>query len=66
MASRTGSDWHYRWAITGGGTIIGEIGVGAVEIQDGKLVQSYAHAGLGNGALVLDEVTQTHGQGPGT
>lgn len=51
------SAWAYRWAFSGGGTIIGEIGVGAVEVQDGALVQSYSHAKLGGGRWRLDEAT---------
>jgi hypothetical protein len=51
------SDWNYRWAFSGGGTIIGEVGVGAVEIQDGLLAQGYSHAKLGSGRWQLDEAT---------
>jgi len=60
------SDWNYRWAPTGGGSIIGEIGVGAVENQDGKLVQNYSHAKLGSGRWFLDEATlKPIGKAPG-
>jgi hypothetical protein len=51
------SDWNYRWAFSGGGSIIGEIGVGPVEVQDGALAQSYSHAKLGGGRWRLDEAT---------
>ena len=51
------SDWNYRWAFSGGGTIIGEVGVGAVEVQDGAVAQSYSHAKLGGGRWRLDEAT---------
>ena len=60
------SNWDYRWAPTGGGTIIGEIGVGAVEAQDGKLVQNYSHTKLGGGRWFLDEATlKPTGKAPG-
>lgn len=60
------SDWAYRWAPTGGGTIVGEIGVGAVEIQDGKLAQNYSHTKLGGGRWFLDEATlKPTGKAPG-
>ncbi len=51
------SDWAYRWDFSGGGSIIGEIGVGPVEVQDGTLAQSYSHAKFGGGRWALDEVT---------
>jgi hypothetical protein len=51
------SDWNYRWAFSGGGSIIGEVGVGPVEVQDGALAQSYSHAKLGGGRWRLDETT---------
>lgn len=51
------SDWDYRWEFSGGGTIIGEIGVGPVELQDGALVQGYSHAKLGGRRWRLDEAT---------
>jgi hypothetical protein len=51
------SDWTYRWAFEGGGSIIGEIGVGAVDVQNGALAQSYSHAKLGSGRWRLDEST---------
>ena len=49
------SDWNYRWDFSGGGSIIGDVGVGAVEVQDGVLVQSYSHAKSGGGRWRLDE-----------
>ena len=51
------SEWTYRWEFSGGGSIIGEIGVGPVEVEDGALVQGYSHAKLGGGRWRLDEVT---------
>ncbi len=51
------SEWSYRWAFAGGGTIVGEVGVGPVEVQDGALVQGYSHAKLGGGRWRLDEAT---------
>lgn len=64
--SAQASNWDYRWAPTGGGTIVGEIGVGAVEMQDGKLAQNYSHAKLGNGRWFLDESTlKPTGKAPG-
>ena len=51
------SDWPYRWDFSGGGTIIGEVSVGPVEIQDGALAQRYLHAKLGDGRWRLDETT---------
>jgi hypothetical protein len=60
------SNWDYRWAPTGGGSIVGEIGVGAIEIQDGKIVQNYSHAKLGSGRWLLDETTlKPIGKAPG-
>lgn len=51
------SDWNYRWEFSGGGTIVTEVGVGGVELQDGALVQGYSHAKLGGGRWLLDEAT---------
>lgn len=51
------SDWAYRWDFSGGGSIIGEIGVGPVERQNGALAQSYSHAKLGGGRWRLDPAT---------
>jgi hypothetical protein len=52
------SDWKgYRWDFSGGGTIIGEMHVGAVEpAGEGKLALAY-HSGRGAGTWVLDEAT---------
>ena len=60
------SDWNYRWEFSGGGSIIGEVGVGAVELQDGALAQSYSHAKLGGGRWRLNDATlKPDGKMPG-
>lgn len=52
------SDWTYRWAFQGNGSIGFEIGVGAVKVDaQGRLVQSYSHVRHGSGLWVLDEKT---------
>jgi hypothetical protein len=52
------SDWKgYRWDFSGGGTIIGEVHIGAVEpVGEGKLTLAYRY-GRGAGTWVLDEAT---------
>ncbi|MEY4034226.1 MAG: hypothetical protein RL492_1420 [Verrucomicrobiota bacterium] len=52
------SDWKgYRWEFSGGGTIVGEVSVGAVEpIGDGKLTLSYRYP-HGSGTWILDDQT---------
>lgn len=54
------SDWTgYRWDFSGGGTIIGEVSIGAIEaIGDGKLTLSYRY-GRGSGIWVLDDKSLT-------
>ncbi|AEH35541.1 BNR repeat-containing protein [Halopiger xanaduensis] len=49
------SDWDYRWAFGGGGTIPFEIEFGPVEREDGRLIQTYDHVEYGTGKWVLDE-----------
>ena len=51
------SDWNYRWAFSGGGSIVCEVGVGPVALEDAALAQSYSHAKLGSGRWRLDEAT---------
>ena len=52
------SDWDYRWAFEGGGTIHFEIRVAAVKAgPDGALSQKYRHDKLGSGIWRLDEAT---------
>lgn len=52
------SDWRgYRWDFAGGGTLVPEVTIGAVEpIGDGKLLLSYRYP-RGAGTWVLDEPT---------
>lgn len=52
------SDWKgYRWEFSGGGTIIGEVRIGAVRaIGEGRLAMDYRY-GRGAGTWVLDEET---------
>lgn len=53
------SQWDYRWAFGGNGTLVFEIQVEPVELlPDGRLIQRYYHAKYGgSGAFVLDEAT---------
>jgi len=52
------TDWDYRWAFGGGGSIEFEIRVGGVRAgPDGRLTQSYRHATHGSGTWVLDPAT---------
>jgi len=52
------TDWSYRWAFQGRGTMPNEISFGAVEIQDGRLVQTYSHRERErSGRWFLDENT---------
>lgn len=52
------SDWKgYRWEFAGGGTIVGEVSIGAVEpIGDGKLTLAYRYP-MGSGTWILDDQT---------
>jgi hypothetical protein len=51
------SHWDYRWAFSGGGSIVPEIMLGPVRRgEDGTLFQTYTHIKLGSGAYRLDEV----------
>ena len=52
------SDWTgYRWEFSGGGSMIAEVHIGAVEkLGDGKLALGYRY-GRGAGTWVLDEAT---------
>jgi hypothetical protein len=51
------SDWQHRWDFSGGGSIVFEIRVSAVELVDDRLEQSYHHARHGSGRWLLDEAT---------
>lgn len=53
------SDWNYRWAFGGGGSIPFEIRIGPVEHEGGRLTQTYEHVEYGAGKWVLDEETLT-------
>jgi hypothetical protein len=56
--TRKVSDWDYRWAFSGGGTIPVEITVGHVSFKEGEgLTQSFSHVKHGNGTWLLDEAT---------
>lgn len=52
------SDWKgYRWDFSGGGSIVSEMSVGAVEpLGSGRLALAYRY-GRGSGTWVLDETT---------
>jgi len=52
------SEWDYRWAFSGYGSIQGEVHVGGVSpVDDGKLALPYTHIKYGGGKLILDEAT---------
>jgi hypothetical protein len=52
------SDWDYRWAFGGGGTIGFDVSIGGVEVEDdGRLTQTFEHVKYGSGKWVLDEET---------
>jgi hypothetical protein len=52
------SDWTYRWAFGGGGSIPAEIQLGDVRVRtDGRLSLSYRHIREGTGCWKLDENT---------
>ncbi len=56
--TRKVSDWDYRWAFSGGGTIPVEITVGHVSFKEGEgLTQSFSHVKHGSGTWLLDEAT---------
>ncbi len=49
------ADWPYHWAFGGGGSLIGEIGIGPVTKEaDGTLTQAYRHIKFGSGTWLLD------------
>jgi len=60
------TDWDYRWAFSGGGSIDFDIRVGGVQAgPDGRLTQSYRHPKEGSGAWILDGTTlKPVGQAP--
>ncbi len=49
------SQWDYRWAFEGGGSINSDLGAGPVELRpDGKLAQSFSHTKHGSGQWIID------------
>ncbi|OVE85815.1 BNR repeat-containing protein [Natronolimnobius baerhuensis] len=53
------TDWDYRWAFGGGGTIPFDIEFDPVEHENGRLTQTYEHVEYGTGKWVLEEETLT-------
>ena len=52
------TDWDYRWAFGGGGTLLSELRIGEVlPAGPGRLRQGYWHAKKGTGVVLLDEAT---------
>ena len=52
------TDWDYRWEFSGGGTIIGEIGVGGVVLdQEARLRHNWSHRVKGGGTYYIDPET---------
>ena len=52
------SDWNYRWAFSGGGSIRAEIQLDGVKVEpDGGLSQRYWHVKEGSGIWKLDSET---------
>ena len=51
------SDWDYRWFFSGGGSIVGEIHINSVKMNDGKLTQRFRHIKEGSKTWILDEET---------
>ncbi|MFC7140954.1 BNR repeat-containing protein [Halosimplex aquaticum] len=51
------SDWDYRWAFGGHGTLDDEILVDPVRVVDDRLVQTFWHAEYGPGRWILDPET---------
>ena len=55
---RQASDWSYRWAFSGGGSIQFEVRVSPVQLKaDGTLTQAFSHAKHGSGVWTLDPQT---------
>lgn len=56
--SRQITDWSYRWAFSGRGSLAFEITIlPACPISGGLVVQEYEHRALGSGSVILDETT---------
>ncbi len=52
------SEWDYRWAFTGGGSIKSEISVAPIHpFKHGKLEQGFTHVKYGSGKFIVDEAT---------
>jgi hypothetical protein len=52
------SDWSYRWAFAGAGTLVFEIQVHPVQVEhEGTLLQPFTHIKYGRAAFRLDEAT---------
>ena len=51
------SDWDYRWDFSDFSAVPLEIQFGPVEMENGKLVQSFTRLKQRNGSLILDEET---------
>jgi hypothetical protein len=58
------TDWPYRWNFGGGGTLVFEIRLGPVHLEnDGRLTQTFSHSKFGSGTWLLDKKTlQATGQ----
>lgn len=51
------TDWQYRWAFSGPGTLVGEISFTGVRIEQGRLLEDVSHKHYGRLRLELDLVT---------
>jgi len=56
--TRAVSQWDYRWEFSGGGSIVFQVGLGAVRpMGAGRLGLWYSHVKYGTGILIFDEKT---------
>jgi hypothetical protein len=51
------TDWKYRWEFSGGGTIVTELRLSGVRVDDGALRLSFTHKQFGAGTWRIDENT---------
>jgi putative BNR repeat neuraminidase len=52
------TDWPYRWDFGGNGTLVFEINLGPVYLEnDGRLTQTFHHAKFGDGTWLIDPQT---------
>jgi hypothetical protein len=52
------TDWPYRWDFGGNGTLVFEIRLGPVHLEnDGRLTQTFSHAKFGDGTWLIDPQT---------